>query len=350
MPRKAIICVPLFKIQSMYSDENSYSSLDMLFMQRALSLARQGVGTVRTNPMVGAVIVSPDDRIIGEGWHRAYGGPHAEVNAIGSIPAEDRHLLSSSRMYVTLEPCSHYGKTPPCASLLIAERIPAIIIATKDPFAKVAGRGIAMLEEAGCEVKSGLCEEQSHQLNARFFTAHTHHRPFIFLKWAQSADGYIDWDRKKHENAYRFSSRMGTVAVHKLRSEFDAIMVGGNTSRLDEPRLDVRFWKGISPKKIILHSRIINEGLHNFLNKCYLDGINSILVEGGLQTINTFIENGLWDCARIECSDAVLHPIHGTEAPLIPGTPIQSHTLGKNVVYYYSNNPWVGEYFINNAL
>ncbi|MDE6207235.1 MAG: bifunctional diaminohydroxyphosphoribosylaminopyrimidine deaminase/5-amino-6-(5-phosphoribosylamino)uracil reductase RibD, partial [Muribaculaceae bacterium] len=177
------------EIQSYYSGH--FTDADALYMRRALQLAAAGKGHVAPNPMVGAVIVAPDGRVIGEGWHRHYGTPHAEVNAVASVADNDRHLLPQSTIYVTLEPCSHYGKTPPCAKLLIETGFRRVVSATVDPNPLVAGRGLKMLADAGIQTEVGLLGDESRRLNKVFFTAHTHHRPFITLKWAQSADGYL---------------------------------------------------------------------------------------------------------------------------------------------------------------
>ena len=208
---------------------------DSKYMRRALALAGNGRGFASPNPMVGAVIVAPDGRIIGEGWHRVFGRAHAEVNAIASVADSDRGLLHESTMYVTLEPCSHYGKTPPCAKLLVETGLRRVVIATVDPFPKVAGRGIAMLRDAGIEVEVGLMGEEARRLNRRFFTAHACRRPFVVLKWAMSADGFMDRRRDSvHKNACRFSTPLTTMSTMKLRSECDAVPVSYTHLRAHE--------------------------------------------------------------------------------------------------------------------
>ena len=213
--------------------------MDEIYMRRALELAALGCGYVSPNPMVGAVIVGPDGRVIGEGWHRRYGGWHAEVNAVSSVRPSDEHLLEKSTIYVTLEPCSHYGKTPPCAELLVRKRFHRVVLGTIDPFAKVRGRGIAMLRDAGIEVRIGVLEPECRALNAHFFTAHENGRPYITLKWAQSADGYIGL---ADGSPIRLSTPLTSVLVHRQRSLHDAILVGSGTMLSDHPRLDVRLW------------------------------------------------------------------------------------------------------------
>ena len=221
-----------------------------LYMARCLELAGRGRGNVAPNPMVGAVIVC-DDRIIGEGFHRCYGEAHAEVNAIASV--EDESMLRNSTLYVNLEPCSHHGKTPPCAGLIINKGIPRVVVACVDPYPEVAGRGIKMLREAGVDVVVGAMEREAMELNRYFFTAHKKHRPYIILKWAQSSDGFIDKLRKDvSQKPAQLSTHMTHMMVHKLRSEVQSIMVGTNTAILDNPSLTVRYWSGKSPVRALI--------------------------------------------------------------------------------------------------
>lgn len=292
------------------------------YMERALQLARRGMGHVSPNPMVGAVIVH-DGRIIGEGWHRRWGEGHAEVNAVASVA--DRSLLADATMYVTLEPCSHYGKTPPCARLIIDCGIPRVVVAALDPYERVSGRGVAMLRDAGVEVMTGLLAEESRRLNAAFFTAHTLRRPLVMLKWAQSADGYIDRVRDAGAAAQRFSTALGSAEVHALRSRFDAVMAGSGTVIADNPRLDVRLIDGRSPRKVILDRRgripadaavwsgaeticigAVQGSLTEILSSLYGRGVTSLLVEGGKRLHDSFIAAGLWDLCRVEISPLTL--------------------------------------------
>ena len=292
---------------------------DATYMRRALELARHGELDASPNPMVGAVIVGPDGRIIGEGWHRRCGEGHAEVNAVASV--SDKSLLRDSTMYVTLEPCAHYGKTPPCARLITEMGIPRVVIGCRDPFAKVAGRGIAMLEEAGVEVEVGMLEKECLALNEKFMTAHTHRRPFITLKWAESADGLIDG---------HISTPLNSTAVHRLRATHDAILVGSGTWLADRPRLDTRLFAGKSPRRVVLDRRgrvtdapgdvLIMSGydtLREAMERLYAEhGITSVLVEGGAELHRSFMAEGLWDRMRIERSDK---PTNGSvKAPTLP--------------------------------
>ena len=292
---------------------------DATYMRRALELARHGELDASPNPMVGAVIVGPDGRIIGEGWHRRCGEGHAEVNAVASV--SDKSLLRDSTMYVTLEPWAHYGKTPPCARLITEMGIPRVVIGCRDPFAKVAGRGIAMLEEAGVEVEVGMLEKECLALNEKFMTAHTHRRPFITLKWAESADGFIDG---------HISTPLNSTAVHRLRATHDAILVGSGTWLADRPRLDTRLFAGKSPRRVVLDRRgrvtdapgdvLIMSGydtLREAMERLYAEhGITSVLVEGGAELHRSFMAEGLWDRMRIERSDK---PTNGSvKAPTLP--------------------------------
>ncbi|MGM9841856.1 MAG: bifunctional diaminohydroxyphosphoribosylaminopyrimidine deaminase/5-amino-6-(5-phosphoribosylamino)uracil reductase RibD [Candidatus Limisoma sp.] len=305
---------------------------DEKYMERALQLAGLGRGHVSPNPMVGAVVVA-QGRIIGEGYHRRFGEAHAEVNAIRSVSAADVSLLAESTIYVTLEPCAHYGKTPPCAQLIIDKHIPRVVVGSPDPFSEVAGRGVAMLRKAGVEVVEGVLRERCDRLNVRFLTAHTLGRPYILLKWAESLDGYIDRHRSASEPAARLSTPTTATLVHRLRAEYDAILVGASTARLDNPSLTVRRWRGRNPLRVVLtRSGFTPSGnladdaaqtivyqsmpLDDVCRDLYRRGVTSLMVEGGAQTINAFVEAGLWDEARVECSSVVLGG--GVEAPKMP--------------------------------
>lgn len=292
-------------------------------MRRALELAAHGELDASPNPMVGAVIVDASGRIIGEGWHRRCGEGHAEVNAVASVA--DQEALKDSTMYVTLEPCSHYGKTPPCAELIVRTGIPRVVIGTLDPFAKVSGRGVARLREAGVEVEVGMLEKECQELNRKFMTAHRCCRPYVTLKWAQSADGFIDG---------HVSTPLNSMLVHKLRATHDAILVGSGTALADNPALDTRLYAGKSPVKVVLDRRgrvgndlrMFSEGetvvmrdyssLADAMERLYERGITSVLVEGGATLHRSFIEDNLWDEIRIEVSPDDIHgQVRAAELP-----------------------------------
>lgn len=287
-------------------------------MRRALYLATLGEGRVSPNPMVGAVIYA-DGRIIGEGYHRQYGGPHAEPNAVNSVREADRPLLREATMFVTLEPCAHFGKTPPCAQLIIDSDIPKVIVATGDPFSKVCGQGIEMMREAGVEVRIGLLGEDSRRLNRHFFTSHTLGRPFILLKWAQTADGYMG----KEDGRLHISTPLSEVWMHRERASMDAIMVGVNTVIKENPSLNCRLWptrdSECRPVRVSFESPRLpadstlacsdpilkrqGESLKDFMKRLYKDhGIISLMVEGGPTTLNSFLGEGLFDEIRVEVS------------------------------------------------
>ncbi len=277
--------------------------VDERYMRRALCLAGNGLLDASPNPMVGAVLVDPSGKIIGEGWHRRCGEGHAEVNAVASVA--DTSLLRNATMYVTLEPCSHYGKTPPCASLIIEKGIPRVVIGCLDPFEKVAGRGVRMLKDAGVEVVTGCLEKECLELNEKFVASHRRNRPFVTLKWAESADGYIDG---------KISTPLTSMLTHRLRATHDAILVGSGTVLADNPRLDTRLYAGHSPLRVILDRRgrvkdavdgttiIYREfsSLNDVLEDLYKRGITSVLVEGGAELHRSFIDSGLWDAMRVE--------------------------------------------------
>ncbi|MDE5843464.1 MAG: bifunctional diaminohydroxyphosphoribosylaminopyrimidine deaminase/5-amino-6-(5-phosphoribosylamino)uracil reductase RibD, partial [Muribaculaceae bacterium] len=298
-------------------DSKHFSDLDYRMMRRAIQLARYGEGFTHTNPLVGAVIATPDGRIIGEGWHRKYGEGHAEVNAMASVKDSDRHLIPEATIYVTLEPCSHYGKTPPCAKLLIDNQVRRVVVGSLDPFPEVSGRGIRMLRDAGIEVAAGLLEEECKALNPHFLTAHTLRRPYVTLKWAQSADGFIAPTSGLPRAI--FSTPLSMIDVHRLRASSNAILVGVNTVIADNPRLDTRLWPGRSPRPASRQSqrlpadshllrqnpilRLPDESLPDFLYRIYKEEkINSLLVEGGTVTLNEFIAANLFDRIRVEIS------------------------------------------------
>ena len=323
-------------------------------MQRCIELARYGSMHAQPNPMVGAVIVY-EGRIIGEGYHAVCGQGHAEVNAIASVRPADRPLLSQSTIYVSLEPCAHYGKTPPCARLIVKTGIPRVVVGCVDPFAKVQGRGIAILREAGVEVKVGVLEQECLALNRRFITAQTLHRPYVTLKWARSADGFIDRWREEplvgvdgtlapNEGAARLSSSWSQMRVHQLRAMHQAILVGHGTLRMDNPQLNVRHWVGPQPLRVVLGR--VAEGelprgwlaygdIRTALTELYrTEGVQSLLVEGGQQTLQSFIDQGLWDEAFVELSPCVLGS--GVPEPRMPvGVCLtEEHYFGATIWHY----------------
>ena len=320
------------------------------YMRRCIELAGNGLCNVAPNPMVGAVIVC-DGRIIGEGYHIRCGEAHAEVNAIRSV--KDESLLRRSTIYVSLEPCSHYGKTPPCADLIIEKQIPRIVVGCQDPFPEVAGRGIQKLRDAGREVIVGILEKECKHLIRRFITFNTLHRPYITLKWAESADRFIDIERTDGKPVV-LSSPLTAMLVHKKRAETAAIMVGRRTALLDNPSLTVRNWYGRNPIRIVLDRTLslpdelrIFDGevptlvftekkrsekpekknityvtidfsrdpLVQIMQELYQRKIQSLLVEGGSRLLQSFIDDGLWDEAFVEKCPAKLHS--GVKAPTI---------------------------------
>ncbi len=333
-----------------------------LYMRRAIALAENGKGFASPNPMVGAVIAAPGGRIIGEGWHRRCGEGHAEVNAVASVRDCDRRLLGESTMFVTLEPCSHYGKTPPCAELIIRTGIPRVVVATTDPFEKVAGRGIAMLRAAGIDVVTGVLEKESRELNRRFFTAHTLRRPFITLKWAQSADGFMDWKRGAgRRGACRFSNALTGLSTMRLRSLHDAVLTTGATSEADNCRLTVRDWDGRQPKAVLLdRSRRVkadaplfspdnrevividdvdfDKGLAPLFQSLYADsGITSVLVEAGPTLLYKLVDDGMWDVARVETAPFMLGDDGAGKAPLLPSVLCSKReTWGGNIMEWFT--------------
>ncbi len=339
------------------------------FMARCLYLANLGKYRVAPNPMVGAVIVY-NNKIIGEGYHQKYGEPHAEPNAINSVKESDKQFLSKSTLYVNLEPCSHYGKTPPCASLIVSKKIKRVVIATLDPNPKVAGRGVKILEEAGVKVSVGILEKEAKFLNRRFFTFQTKKRPFIILKWAQSIDGFIDKKRtSRKETPTLISNPITQKMTHKMRAENMGIMVGKNTILLDNPSLTVRNWRGQSPIRIAFDRKneipqsfkIKNKTVKSFiignrtyektenlvyleientfqltsvLEKLYKKNINSILVEGGSTLLQSFLSLNLWDEINVEITPKKL--FDGVKSPTIPNNAKKtSHSTIENNLWLH---------------
>ena len=300
---------------------------DEKFMKRCIQLAKNGQQNAKPNPMVGAVIVSSDGRIIGEGYHVRCGEGHAEVNAFASVSADDERLLKEATLYVSLEPCSHYGKTPPCADLIIKKGVKRVVVGCIDEFAEVQGRGIRKLREAGIEVEVGVLEQECQKLNRKFFTYHREQRPYIILKWAQTANGFID----DHFEPLQISSDFTKMLSHKLRAEEDAILVGRVTEERDHPQLTVREWQGPDPKRLVVdHAHPLN------LESLHAHHIQSLIVEGGKKTLESFLEQGLWDEIRVE-TNTMLTVSDGTRAPQIPkNTVVSSRTEydGNTILIY----------------
>jgi diaminohydroxyphosphoribosylaminopyrimidine deaminase/5-amino-6-(5-phosphoribosylamino)uracil reductase len=339
--------------QLQYSDET--------FMQRAFDLATLGAGKVSPNPLVGCVVVH-ENKIIGEGWHQQFGEAHAEVNAINSVA--DKSLIKESTIYVSLEPCSHFGKTPPCADLIIRMQAKRVVIANIDTNPLVGGKGIKKLQGANIDVKTGVLEIRGRELNKRFFTSVEKQRPWIILKWAQTADGFI---AQKNFDSKWISSEVSRKLVHKWRSEEDAILVGTNTARYDNPKLNVRLWNGRDPIRIVIDKKLaLDKSLHLFdqsqpticynleinesqpnleyvkldsnsflselIRDLHLRKIQSVIVEGGAATLQGFIDLKLWDEARIFNSPSSFQT--GIKAPIIDGKVVKQETLEKDVLRF----------------
>ena len=341
------------------------------YMHRCLELAKSGAGNVAPNPMVGAVLAH-EGRIIGEGYHKEYGKAHAEVNCIDNVGDEDRKFISASVLYVSLEPCSHYGKTPPCTNLIIRKKIPKVVIGCRDPFKEVAGKGIEKLHDAGVEVTVGVLEKECKTLNKRFLTFHTQHRPYIILKWAQTANGKIgNFSSERLFITNEFTNRL----VHKWRSEEMGILVGTNTAFFDNPELTNRLWNGNSPVRLIvdMHLRLPSalkifderqptivfntlqheDGkktkyyqvtddvsiVHQILNGCYQSNIQSIIVEGGAKLLQSFIDEGTWDEARI-ITNETLHVENGLHAPELTNCTfaLSENIFSDRIDYYYNKS------------
>ncbi|UKN01746.1 bifunctional diaminohydroxyphosphoribosylaminopyrimidine deaminase/5-amino-6-(5-phosphoribosylamino)uracil reductase RibD [Paracrocinitomix mangrovi] len=326
---------------------------DEKYMTRCLELARLGKGHVAPNPMVGSVIVC-DDKIIGEGYHQFYGQAHAEVNAIKSV--KDPSLLTKSTIYVNLEPCAHFGKTPPCSDLIVEKGIPRIVIGCIDSYSEVAGKGVEKLKNAGREVIVGVLEKESLELNRRFFTFHNKKRPYVILKWAESKDGFVDINRDNGEKGTFWITQPETKQlVHKWRHEEAGILVGFNTVINDDPELTVREFEGNSPTRFYLDKKGIIETsrykIHNdlastyaiqstqvkdILAEIYSKEIQSIIVEGGANTLQKFLDSGLWDEARVITGIGNIEK--GLKAPKIDKKPSNSFYFGKDLVTTYFND------------
>ena len=292
-----------------------------IHIKRCLKIAKNGLGSTRPNPMVGAIIVC-DDKVIGEGFTSPYGQSHAEVNAINAV--KNKALLKKSTLYVTLEPCSHHGKTPPCSDLIISHNIPKVVIGCIDDNPQVVGKGIAKLKASGCEVIVGVLEDECKIHHKRFFTFHNKKRPYIILKWAETKDGFIAPKTKDKQKPIWITNRYSRQLVHKWRSEEQVILVGTNTVIEDNPSLTVRDWTGDNPTRIVIDKNLkLNSELKLFDNAAktisisnkeidfkkniskqicdllFKENINSIIIEGGSKTLQTFINEGLWDEARV---------------------------------------------------
>jgi diaminohydroxyphosphoribosylaminopyrimidine deaminase / 5-amino-6-(5-phosphoribosylamino)uracil reductase len=338
---------------------------DEQFMKRTFELALNGVGAVSPNPRVGCVIVH-DGKIVGEGWHQKYGEAHAEINAIQSM--SDPSVLNDCTVYVNLEPCSHMGKTPPCADKLIQQRVKKVVVSTLDTNPMVGGNGLKKLRDAGIEVVLGVLEKQGRELNKRFFTFVEKKRPYVILKWAQTSDGFIA--RPNHESKW-ISNEHSRQLVHQWRSEEDAALVGTQTAAYDNPALTVREWSGRNPVRIVIdrflrlpeslqlfdrtekticynllkheeHTNLVLVRLpeEDFIDQLILDiykrNIQSAIVEGGAQTLQSFIEKNLWDEARVFTSTRCFG--HGISAPSIGGAKILSTTVFDDELDFIRNN------------
>ena len=343
-------------------------------MERCLELASKGLGSVAPNPMVGCVIVYKD-RIVGEGYHRAFGEAHAEVNAISSV--QEPGILARATLYVNLEPCSHVGKTPSCASLILDRKIARVVIGTEDPNPLVDGEGIKMLRERGLKVRTGVLREDCLETNKRFFTFHRKKRPWILLKWARTRDGFIDKQRRD-KDPERINWITGSEArqwVHKWRSEEQAVLVGTRTALLDDPALTVRLWKGRNPLRLVIDRESILPGqlklfdgttetlvftsrpekIHKKIRKnaecialpggtdyipailehLHSRDIQSLIVEGGTTLLDSFIRSGLWDEARVFTGNRYFRK--GVPSPVLDLEPVRQISIGSDLLEYYSN-------------
>lgn len=355
-------------------------TIDQSFMHRCLELARLGAGHVAPNPMVGAVLVH-EGRIIGEGWHKEYGKAHAEVNCINAVKESDRQFISQSTLYVSLEPCAHYGKTPPCADLIIHYNIPRVVIGCRDPFKEVDGKGIEKLKAAGIEVETAVLEQECRELNKRFFTFHTKQRPYIILKWAQTSDGYMapliphkGGTSELQTQRLFISNEYSNILVHQWRSEEAAIMVGTNTALHDDPALTTRLWPGPSPVRLVIDLNLrlpvslkvfdgsvrtivfntIKEDEKPNLSFIKLDKekqfvpqlmdalfrlqLQSVLVEGGAALLQTFIESGSWDEARV-IVNGELSINNGLPAPVLKNEQlVMEEKISTDTISYFRNS------------
>ena len=334
-------------------------------MKRCIELALKGAGRVAPNPMVGSVLVH-NDKIIGEGFHEFYGGPHAEVNCIRSVLPGNEHLISSSTLYVSLEPCAHYGKTPPCTELILDKKIGQVVIGCRDPFAEVNGKGITILREAGVDVEAGVLEAECIEVNKRFFFTVQHQRPYVILKWASTSNGMI---ASVEGSRFMISNALSNRLVHRWRSEEAAIMVGTNTALADDPALNVRHWKGKSPVRVIvdrklrlpghlkvfdqsvstiilnsvkeeqdsklIHVRVGDDNVDSMLGALQDLRIQSVLVEGGAALLQSFINAGCWNEARVIINET-LTVAQGVAAPRLTNARlVKTESLGTDRIHHF---------------
>ncbi|MCX7552203.1 bifunctional diaminohydroxyphosphoribosylaminopyrimidine deaminase/5-amino-6-(5-phosphoribosylamino)uracil reductase RibD [Xanthomarina sp. F2636L] len=327
------------------------------YITRCIEIAKNGLGTTAPNPMVGCVIVFNND-IIGEGFTSPYGGNHAEVNAIEAV--KDKSLLKEATLYVTLEPCSHFGKTPPCSDLIIKHQIPNVVIGTTDTFSQVAGKGIEKLKTSGCNVTVGVLENECKEHHKRFLTFHNKKRPYIILKWAETQDEFIAPETRNEQKPVWITNEQSRQLVHKWRTEEQAIFVGTKTILEDNPSLTVRDWTGKNPIRVVLDrtnrlskdfqvfneeakTLVISENEINFSKNIaahfcsYLHkkNIQSIIIEGGRQTLQTFIDENLWDEARVFTGKSTFN--QGVKAPVFKGKQIQESSILDDILKIYSN-------------
>ncbi|ULC60626.1 bifunctional diaminohydroxyphosphoribosylaminopyrimidine deaminase/5-amino-6-(5-phosphoribosylamino)uracil reductase RibD [Flaviramulus sp. BrNp1-15] len=328
------------------------------YIKRCIEIAKNGLGATRPNPMVGSVIVL-EDKIIGEGYTSAYGSNHAEVNAINSVKNKD--LLKEATLYVTLEPCSHFGKTPPCSDLIIEHKIPNVVIGTIDTHSKVSGKGIEKLIKAGCNVTVGILEDKCKQHHKRFFTFHNKKRPYIILKWAETTDGFIAPRTKKEKKPVWITNTISQQLVHKWRAEEQAILVGTNTVLQDNPTLTVRNWTGQNPTRIVIDKTeklskdfnvfnneaetiiisekniVFSKGLASQIcETLYKIDINSVIIEGGLRTLQTFIDENIWDEARVFTGNIQFK--EGVKAPHFSGNLISETHIETDILKIFTND------------
>lgn len=328
------------------------------YINRCIEIAKNGLGSTRPNPMVGSVIVH-NNTIIGEGFTSAYGSNHAEVNAINAVA--DKNILKESTLYVTLEPCSHFGKTPPCSDLIIKHKIPHVVIGCVDDNIQVAGKGIEKLKNAGCQVTVGVLEAECKEHHKRFFTFHNKKRPYIILKWAETKDGFIAPETKNEQKPVWISNAYSRQLTHKWRAEEQAILVGTNTVLQDNPSLTVRDWTGENPIRVVVdkdlklpktlsvfnsEARTIVISKNNvddakpvakqICNILYENNINSVIIEGGRYMLQTFIDENLWDEARIFTGNSVFKK--GVAAPKLNGKLISEESIMDDILKIYRHD------------
>lgn len=321
------------------------------YIKRCIEIAKNGLGSTRPNPMVGCVIVH-NHKIIGEGFTSKYGGNHAEVNAINSVT--DKNLLKEATLYVTLEPCSHYGKTPPCSQLIVEQQIPKVVIGCIDDNELVAGKGVAKLKQAGCQVTVGVLEQECKNHHKRFFTFHNKKRPYIILKWAQTRNGFIAPQTKNEQKPVWITNAFSQQLVHKWRAEEQAILVGANTVLQDNPSLTVRHWSGQNPIRVVLDKdESLSKKLNVFNNEAktillkdqsaqdicqalYNSNINSVIIEGGTKTLQMFIDENVWDEARVFTGNTSFD--NGVKSPQFSGRLISEKRITTDYLRIYTND------------